>query len=146
MWWPRGLHLYHTFYREHALACPNLSSRTCGGPEVFTSTTLFTGSMPLPAPTSVLGHVVAPRSSPLPHFLQGACPCLPQPQFKDMWWPRGLHLYHTFYREHALACPNLSSRTCGGPESFISTTIFMKCDGRTSLGLQERCILKTHWE
>ena len=29
------------FYREHALACPNHSLEICGGPEAFTSTTIF---------------------------------------------------------------------------------------------------------
>ena len=35
-----------------------------------------------------------------------------------------------FYREHTLAYPNQSSKTCGGPEAFTSTTIFKKCGGK----------------
>ena len=43
----------------------------------------------------------------------------------------------------SLLTPNHSFMTCGGPEAFTSTTIFMKCGGKTSSGGQERYILKT---
>ena len=31
-----------------------------------------------------------------------------------------------FYKEHALAYPDHCFRTCGGPESFASTTFFLE--------------------
>ena len=50
------------------------------------------------------------------------------------------------YREHALAYPNYSFNTCGGPEVFTSNTIFEKCGGKISSGGQELYILKDHQE
>ena len=40
--------------------------------------------------------------------------------------------------------PKHSYKMCGGPEAFISTTICKKCGGKTSSGVQERYIKKTH--
>ena len=53
---------------------------------------------------------------------------------------------NVFYREHALAYPNHSFMTCGGPEASTSATIFKKCGEKTSSGGRERYILKTHLE
>ena len=36
-----------------------------------------------------------------------------------------------------MAYPNHSFRTCSGPEAFASTTIFGKCNGKTSSGGQK---------
>ena len=43
-----------------------------------------------------------------------------------------------------LLTPNLSSKTCGGPETLTSTTILKKCGGKASPGWQERYMLNTH--
>ena len=45
-----------------------------------------------------------------------------------------------------LLTPNLSFMTRDGHKAFISSTIFMNCGGKTSLGGQGRYILKTHQE
>ena len=37
----RGFVGAKVFYREHAIAYSNHSLKTCGGPEAFTSTTIF---------------------------------------------------------------------------------------------------------
>ena len=50
------------------------------------------------------------------------------------------------YREHALAYPNDSFKTCGGPKALTSTTFNKKRGGKSSSGEQERYILKTHLE
>ena len=47
------------------------------------------------------------------------------------------------YREHVLSHLRPYSKTCGGPKTFTSTTIFKKCGGKTTSGGQERYILKT---
>ena len=39
-----------------------------------------------------------------------------------------------------LLTSNLSHRTCGGPVTFTSATIFKKCGEKTSLGWQQRYI------
>ena len=49
-----------------------------------------------------------------------------------------------FYRKHALAYPNHSSKTCGGPEACTSTTIIKKCGGKIAQG-HEHYILKPVW-
>ena len=50
------------------------------------------------------------------------------------------------YREHALAYPNHRPNTCGGPETYSTTTISKKHGGKTSSGWQEGYIMKTHYE
>ena len=74
-----------------------------------------------------------------------------------LWQSNGLHNVRltqiigfvgakVFYRERAIAYPDHSFRTCGSPELFTSTTIFMKCNGKTSSVRQECYILKSHQE
>ena len=45
-----------------------------------------------------------------------------------------------------LLTPNHSYEKRGGPEAFTSITICKKCGIKTSSGMQERYIVKTHWE
>ena len=92
----------------------------------------LTGSMPLLTPTTVYReHALAYPY----HSLQGACPCLPLPQFTGsmpLLTPTTVYREHalaypyhglqgacpclpptTVYREHALAYPYHSFKTCG---------------------------------
>ena len=47
---------------------------------------------------------------------------------------RGFVRVKVSHREHDLAYPNYSLKTCGGPEAFTSATIFKKCGGKASSG------------
>ena len=73
---------------------------SCGGPDVFSSTT-------------VLCHVVVQRFSPLPQF------CV-------MWWSRGFLLYHSIVSCGGLDVFTSTTvfKKCGGVDVFSSTTVF----------------------
>ena len=81
-------------YREHSLAYPYHSFITCGGHKVFTSTTTLQGAFPFLPPTTVLGHVVVTKLSPLPQPYREHSLAYPLPQFYDMWWSQSFRLHH----------------------------------------------------